>query len=49
MKGLVFKNKTLSKSHLHNKLKMETLNALMWISMANILIDGLDWDDVMLI
>jgi hypothetical protein len=41
MRGVVFQNKTLSKSHLHNKLKLETLNALMWILMANIFIDGL--------
>jgi hypothetical protein len=49
MRGVVFSKQNLIKGHLHNKLKLETLNALMWISVANIFIDGLDWYDVMLI
>ena len=31
------------KSHLHNRLNLKTLEALMWVSLCGLEVDGMDW------
>jgi hypothetical protein len=44
-----FSNHILIKSHLGVSLNLETLDASIWISLVNILIDEIDWNYVMLL
>jgi hypothetical protein len=44
-----FSKQNLIKSHLRTSLKLETLDALMRISCANILVENINWNAVMLV
>jgi hypothetical protein len=44
-----FCNQNLFKSHLRISLKLETLDALMRISCANIRVENINWNAVMLV
>jgi hypothetical protein len=44
-----FSIQNLIKSHLHTSLKLETLDALMCISCANILVENINWNAVLFV
>jgi hypothetical protein len=44
-----FSKQKLIKSHLRTSLKLETLDALMRISCANIQVENINWNAVMLV
>jgi hypothetical protein len=44
-----FYTQNLIKSHLHTSLKLETLDALMRISCANIPVENINWNAVMVV
>jgi hypothetical protein len=44
-----FPKHNLIKNHLRASLKLETLDALMWISLVDIPIDEIEWDNAMLL
>jgi hypothetical protein len=44
-----FSKQNLIKSHLRTSLKIETLHALMCISCANIPVENINWNAVMLV